>query len=131
MDLRRTLAIATGAMVGAALRWGITRLLGADGLDAALLGVNVAGCLVLGFVAEFPRRTFTRDHRAFLGAGLCGSLTTWSTLALETASDLRDGAYLDASSWLVLNLVVGVTAAVAGRALGRGRAGRRPSGAVR
>ena len=135
MDTRRALAIAVGAMVGSSLRWGLTRLLGADGLDVALLSVNVVGCLVLGFVAQYPQSRFSRDHRALVGAGLCGSLTTWSSLAIETASDLRGGAYLDASSWLVLNLVVGLSAAVVGRALGRRRGprhpGPRPAGAGR
>lgn len=129
MDLRRIVAVAAGAMVGATLRWGVVRLLGADGLDAALLTVNVAGCLFLGFVAELPRREASQNAEAFLGAGLCGSLTTWSSLALDTASDLRDGAWLQGSSWLALNLVLGVTSAVTGRSLGRRRTERAAAGA--
>lgn len=129
MDARRSLAIGLGAMVGAVLRWSVTRLLGPDALDAALLVVNVAGCAALGYltalvrrpagVAPAPTRRTTpgRTTEAFLGAGLCGSLTTWSSLALTTAEHLRDGAWATGGSWLAVNLVVGLAAAVAGRHL--------------
>ncbi len=121
MDPRRAAAIALGAMAGAGIRWAATRAFGAQSIDAVLLGVNVAGCLLLGFVSELPPADIDSRTKALLGAGLCGSLTTWSSIAVETAADLRAGEWLGASGWLSANITVGVLAAVVGRSAGRRR----------
>lgn len=121
MDARRAAAVALGAVVGASLRWAVIRLLGPSALDPALLLVNVAGCLALGVVSQLPPRDMTTTSKAFLGAGLCGSLTTWSSLALQAAADVRSGAWLEAASWLTVSLVVGLSAAAIGQHVGRRR----------
>lgn len=121
MDLRRAVAVALGAMAGAGIRWAAIRAFGADSIDAVLLGVNVAGCFALGIIAELPPPELDTRTKALLGAGLCGSLTTWSSLAVETAAGLRAGEWLAAPVWMALNLSVGITAAVLGRELGRRR----------
>lgn len=121
MDTRRAVAIALGAMAGAGIRWAATRALGAESIDVVLLSVNVAGCLLLGVVAELPPPDIDSRTRALLGAGLCGSLTTWSSLAVQTAAGMRAGEWLDASAWLSANIALGVLAAIGGRSLGRHR----------
>lgn len=121
MDARRAVAVAAGAVLGASLRWAATRMAGPDGLDLVLLGVNVAGCLLLGTVSRLPPHRSSPGTQPFLEAGLSGSLTTWSSLALRTAEELRDGAWLAGGAWLVLNLAVGLAAAWVGRWLGHTR----------
>ena len=123
MDIRRAVAVGIGAMAGASIRWAATRTFGDESLNAVLLGVNVAGCLLLGLVSELPPPDLDSRTRALLGAGLCGTLTTWSGLAVQTATGLRAGTWLAASTWLCANIAVGLTAAVAGRHLGRRRWG--------
>lgn len=132
MDARRArsprilAAVAAGAVVGAGTRWAVLAALGPGAVHLSLLLVNVAGCVALGLVAELPpgrteRAAVEADLRAMLGAGVCGSLTTWSSLAVESAGDLRRGAWAVALGWLAANLAGGLAAAVGGRRLGLAR----------
>lgn len=119
MDLRRTAAIAVGAAVGAGSRWALTRALGPGGVDVALLTVNLVGATLLGLLAGArPGAVYARTE-ALLGAGFCGALTTWSSLALHTATEFRAGSWIGPSVWLTANLVGGVALAAAARRISR------------
>jgi len=119
MTVRQAAAIAAGAVVGAGLRWATMRVLGDDGSDVALLVANVIGCCLLGAVMCVPA---TGPHvertTAFTGAGFCGSLTTWSSLALAAAVDVRAGRWAEASSWISANVAFGLVAAFIGVRIG-------------
>ena len=115
MDLRRTAAIAVGAATGAGIRWALTRALGPGGVDAALLTVNLAGVTLLGLLTGARPGAVDARTEALLGAGFCGALTTWSSLALHTATEFRAGSWVEPSVWLTANLVGGVALAVAAR----------------
>ncbi len=69
------LLIALGALVGAPLRFAVSRALPGD---RGTLAVNVAGSFVLGTLAGVGAHAY-----ALLGTGFCGALTTFSTFALE------------------------------------------------
>lgn len=75
------LVAAAGGAVGAALRVGVVTFLVPGPLGVALL--NVAGALLLGFIL-----TWFEGRGAlitvFLGGGLLGALTTFSTFAGDT-----------------------------------------------
>ncbi len=64
---------------------------GAAGIPFDTLFVNVVGCLLLGALTFLLVRSESSYHRLLIGAatGLCGSLTTFSTLAVEVAVLLR------------------------------------------
>lgn len=109
-DRRDLAVIAIGGLVGATLRWWITDVdTQADGgwfvyapnssasvtqresvLPWRTLTVNLLGALVLGAVLML-RRYATHRRRLWLtlGTGLCGSLTTFSTFAVEIAERFR------------------------------------------
>ncbi len=133
MRLRRAAAIGIGALIGGAVRW-----LAVTGLDVdpylALLFVNTAACGLLGWVqAQFRggRRPDT-DATDLLGIGLCGTLSTWSALAVELSDDLRRGAVAAAIAWGALSVAAGIAAAIGGIALSGGSGGRsRRDGAPR
>lgn len=101
------LAVAVGGSVGAVARhlltvtrWGSLRgVLVANTLGSAALGALVA--------AEPPRLVLL-----LLGTGLCGALTTWSTLAVQVAG-LGRRSPARAAAYLVLTLVLGVGSALA------------------
>lgn len=85
-ELRRLAAIYAGGVAGALLRVGLAQAapVGPGGWPWATFAVNMAGALLLGYF--FAR---LRDHpeeslaHPFLGTGICGTLTTFSTLQLE------------------------------------------------
>jgi CrcB protein len=87
--------------------------------------VNVAGAFVLGAVAAAFVRGPGRAGvpRALLGTGLCGALTTFSTLQLELVELLRDGAYGLAAGYAATSLAAGLAAVWAGDRLVRERRG--------
>jgi fluoride exporter len=89
-------AVGVGAAVGSVLRYAITP--GVSGMaDAgfpwANLWVNISGAGVLAIVATLVTERWppTRYVRPFVGIGLCGGYTTWSTFMTETALLVRDG----------------------------------------
>jgi CrcB protein len=84
--------------------------------------VNVAGAFVLGVVAAAFARGPGRAGvpRALLGTGLCGALTTFSTLQLELVEMLRDGAHRLAAGYAAASLLAGLSAVWAGDRLVHG-----------
>ena len=83
--------------------------------------VNVFGSFLLGVVvSRLPARA-PRWLRAGLGAGLLGGFTTFSALAVLLLAPAESGALPLALGQLVLALILGVAAAMAGLATGQGR----------
>ena len=111
------LLVALGAAVGAPARylvnhWIRERLGGTP--TAGTLLVNVAGSLALGLlVGTGP----TASAVALVGVGFCGSLTTFSTLALEIWDAMDDDRHAHAVANVALSLALGIGAAWLGWAL--------------
>lgn len=120
MNLRRNASVAIGAVAGAGIRWALSRALGPSGVDTAILAVNLTGATLLGLLTGVRPGAMSARTEALLGAGFCGALTTWSSLALHTATEYRAGSWIEPSLWLTANLVGGVALAItARRFLGR------------
>ncbi|MGY2080659.1 fluoride efflux transporter CrcB [Modestobacter sp. SYSU DS0657] len=118
-------AAALGGALGALARWGVAEGLPspAGGWPWATLLVNLTGCLLLGALlgAVFPRHP---DHpwlRPFLGTGVLGGFTTFSTFAVETVRLADGGAWATAAGYVVASVLGGLLAAVAGVRLAGGR----------
>jgi fluoride exporter len=116
---RRSL-IAAGGIAGAALRWAVLTSVASPGrIPWPVLGINVAGSLVLGVLLaeewDHPRaRLLLHD---FGGIGFCGGLTTFSTFAVEIVDLVRDDAVAAAVTYGVLSVVLSIAAVVAGAAV--------------
>ena len=109
-DLRRLAAIYAGGTLGALLRVGLAEAAphGPDAWPWATFVVNMAGALLLGyFVARL------RDHpedslaHPFLTTGICGTLTTFSTMQLELFDLVDDGHTGLAAAYCAATLAVG------------------------
>jgi CrcB protein len=121
-DLRRLAAIYVGGVLGALARVGLSEATphGPDGWPWATFAVNMAGALLLGyFVARL------RDHpedslaHPFLTTGICGTLTTFSTMQLELF-EMVDGGYLGlAAAYVAVTLAAGYAFVRVGIALER------------
>ena len=95
------------AAVGALARWQAGALSRAD-WPAGTLIVNVAAAFVLGLLHDVADGTMT-----VIGAGLLGSLSTFSTVIRELVdtSERRPGA---AAAYLAVTVVAGIAAAWVG-----------------
>jgi fluoride exporter len=87
IDRFELLAIACGGAIGALIRIAVDQALPADAgsWPWATFAVNMAGALMLGyFVTRLQERLpVSTLRRPLLGTGLCGALTTFSTVQIE------------------------------------------------
>ena len=117
------LAAAAGGVLGALARWGVGEALphSPGAWPWATVLVNLTGCLVLGVLlaALFARHPDSRWLRPFLGTGVLGGYTTFSTFAVDAVQLTDAGAAGTAALYVVVSVVGGVLAAAAGVALGR------------
>ena len=123
-DPRKLLAIYAGGVVGALLRVGLTEAAatGPGQWPWATFAANMAGALLLGwFFALFREHSEERLHHPFLGIGICGTLTTFSTVQLELY-EMVDGGHLGlAAAYCAATIAGGYVLLRAGIALERRR----------
>lgn len=119
---RKLAAIYAGGVAGALIRVGLAQAFppAAGTWPWPTFAVNLVGAFLLGyFFALFRDHPEESLHHPFLGTGICGTLTTFSTLQLELYElvDERDGglaaAYLAATlagGYLLLRLGIALEA---------------------
>ena len=120
-DPRELAAIFAGGMLGA-----LARVALADGFPHArdawpwtTFAVNLAGALLLGWaVTRLPAASY---RRPFVGIGVCGALTTFSTFQLELLRMLDAGSSALALAYAAASLVGGIAAVRLGIGLARVR----------
>jgi CrcB protein len=121
-DPRKLLAIYAGGVVGALARVGLAEAAstGAGQWPWATFAANMVGALLLGyFFTLFREHSEERLHHPFLGIGLCGTLTTFSTLQLELY-EMVDGGYFGlAAAYCAATLALGYLCVRLGIALER------------
>lgn len=141
---RSAVAVALGAVFAGGFLGTVAR----DGVEAAwpthaahfptaTFVINTSGAFLLGLMLtalleRAPHRSrWLATHplasahiRAFVGAGLLGGWTTYSTMVVEAVTLGHEGRLSAGAGYLALSLVCGLSASVAGIALGRFRAPR-------
>ena len=81
--------------------------------------VNVVACFGLGLVLELHQRCIANPSLALLiGVGFFGSLSTFSTFAVELLNELRAGQRFVAAVLALASIAAGLCAAGAGYGLG-------------
>jgi fluoride exporter len=114
MDRQELAAIFFGGFIGAIVRAALARGLvtGPGGWPWATFAVNLAGAALLGyFVTRLQERLPpTLYARAFLGTGVCGALTTFSTVMVELVQMLEGGYVALALGYGAATLAGGVAA---------------------
>jgi len=111
--------IAVGGALGALSRYGLSGwTYGAFGsrLPWGTLAVNLVGCFLLGLLTELALRTgwVSAEIRSAVAIGFLGSLTTFSTFAVETWREIERGDWLAALANTLLNTVGGLALVIAG-----------------
>ncbi|MCU1441291.1 MAG: CrcB family protein [Rhodoglobus sp.] len=118
------LAVLLGGALGTALRLGIDTLLPHtdDAFPFSTLLINTVGAFALGALVARVWPTAPDWLRAGLGAGLLGSFTTFSAVAVSLISMTSAGEWMPAALYLVATLLLGLGAAWLGLRAGRTRA---------
>jgi len=115
------LLVAVGGAIGAVLRYLVDRWVqrrSESGFPFGTLTVNIAGSALLGLVTGLTLIGAGGDAvRSFVGVGLCGSLTTYSTFGYDTVRLFTEGARWRAVVNVVVTLLAGFAAAAAGLVL--------------
>ncbi|MGH2638232.1 MAG: fluoride efflux transporter CrcB [Rhabdochlamydiaceae bacterium] len=113
------LFLAVGAVTGAYLRYRIgSNQISFLGIPLTILFINVVGSLILGLsMSAIQKFGLNQSYIILLGVGFCGSLTTMSSFAYETASLLDAGKMIAGFMDIVLNVGLSILAVFVGRAL--------------
>ncbi|MET3452389.1 CrcB family protein [Curtobacterium sp. 1544] len=112
--------VALGGAIGTAVRALLAEAFPAhDGISWTILAINVVGAFCLGLLLEAlahrgPDVGRRRTFRLFVGTGVLGGFTTYSTLADDTAQLLDAGHWTAGGGYALLTVVLGLLAVGAG-----------------
>jgi CrcB protein len=111
LDARELGAIFAGGFAGAAARAEISEVLPHDpgAWPWATLLVNVAGAFLLGYLVTRlqERLPLSAYRRPFAGTGVCGGLTTFSTMQVELLQMLDAGRVGLAVAYAAVSVAAG------------------------
>lgn len=120
IDLPELLAIACGGALGALVRVGLAQAFptSAGSWPWGTFAVNMAGALMIGyFVTRLQERLpVSTLRRPLLGTGLCGALTTFSTVQIELLRMVEKHHIGLAAGYLLTSVICGYLAVSASSA---------------
>ena len=106
--------IAVGGGLGSTVRYGLAEALPtpAAGFPWATFAANVSGCFLLGLLMVFVLEIWppSRYLRPFLGVGVLGGFTTFSTYTVELRGMLAAHHWSTADAYALSSLVAGLGA---------------------
>ena len=122
-DNRELAAVFAGGAVGTLARAGLATATAPQPghWPWATFVVNIAGAFILGFVTTrlLERLPPSAYRRPLLGTGLCGGLTTFSTMQIETLQMIEHHDYGLAAAYTAVSVTAGLLAVFAATALVR------------
>ena len=117
------LAVAVGGALGTVARYelALAEPAGSGRFPWATFTVNVVGSFLLGFVLIALVESWSASSllRPFVGVGICGGLTTFSTWMVESVLLVRDDRAGLAVVYLLVSLVAGLLAVALGALVAR------------
>jgi CrcB protein len=126
VDRRELAAIFIGGVLGALARFGLVQALPPHpgSWPWATFVANVSGAFALGYLSTRlqERLPLSAYRRPFAGTGVCGALTTFSTVQVELLDMLDAGSGGLAVGYAVASLVAGTLALAAAMNLVRAAA---------
>ena len=122
--LKNFLAISVAAIVGANLRYLLSRIAARQFgpvFPYGTLVINVVGSFIVGFFIIWTTERVLIDPRwrLLVVIGFCGSFTTFSSYAFETMAYFEQGQWGLMAVNILSNNLLCMGAALAGMALGR------------
>lgn len=120
--MKDILYLGIGGWLGAWARYGLQMAVPQQvgGFPAAVLTINLMGCLFLGwfFTVALRSSRITPRVRLMIGTGFTGAFTTFSTFAVDMLHLFMLGQIIEALLYVVSSLVGGILLAWAGIRLG-------------
>ncbi|MBW3565330.1 MAG: fluoride efflux transporter CrcB [Acidobacteria bacterium] len=113
--LRNLFLVGAGGALGSMLRYLISTLLvkGAyGGFPWRTLVVNLAGSIALAWLLRGGLLSVSEQTRLFLGVGLLGGFTTYSTFNYEVVELVRHGHMGQAAAYVATTVIVAFAAAM-------------------
>ena len=122
-DYRELAAVFVGGAMGTAARTGLSSLVAADPArwPWPTFTVNIVGAFLVGYFVTrlLERLPLSSYRRPLLGTGLCGGLTTFSTMQVETLKMIEHRNYGLAAGYTCASIIFGLLAVYLATALVR------------
>jgi len=120
-DYRALAAVFAGGVVGTLARSGLTAIAPSPAPTQwpwSTFVANIVGAFLIGYFTTrlLERLPVSSYRRPFLGTGVCGGLTTFSTMQIETLGMIEHGKYLLAVGYDVTSVTLGLLAVYLGTA---------------
>tara|TARA_R100001143_G_scaffold63597_2_gene73298 strand:+ start:17212 stop:17598 length:387 start_codon:yes stop_codon:yes gene_type:complete len=121
--MTQILLISLGGAIGAILRYSIGKftstILGDTDVFTGTLFSNVIGCFFAGIILAWmgDNSGISEEVILFVTIGILGSITTFSTFALESYQLLDNGKFTKLISYLFIQVVIAFLLTAAGYAL--------------
>ncbi|MEZ0053238.1 CrcB protein [Mycobacterium sp. MAA66] len=113
-DNRELAAVFVGGAIGTMARAVLAHFITtpADQWPWTTFTVNIVGAFLVGYFTTrlLERLPVSSYLRPLLGTGVCGGLTTFSTMQVETVRMVQHGAYALAVGYTVASIVAGMVA---------------------
>lgn len=122
-DYRELAAIFAGGALGSLARAALATLAVPDPgrWPWPTFVVNILGAFLVGYFTTrlLERLPLSSYRRPLLGTGLCGGLTTFSTMQVETIKMVEHGHWVLAAAYTVVSIALGLVAVYLATALVR------------
>lgn len=102
--MKKYVYISIGGFAGAILRYSIKTV------PFGTLIVNIAGCLIIGFILTLALEIldFNSDLRLGIATGFLGALTTFGTICKETTNLIINSSIPEAVTYVVCSTIMGL-----------------------
>lgn len=122
--MKKIAAVGVGGAVGTLLRCVLYRIplfLNPAYHAAATLIINTTGSFLLALLVILFVRTIhvSAEMRLAITTGVMGGYTTFSTMCKDTVAFLQSGHYLSAAAYLLLTVLLGLSASWLGITAGK------------
>ena len=114
--MKNALLVGFGAMLGAMARYGLLVAFPLKGFPWAIALINISGSFLLGIVAAFLAREDPK--RLFIGTGILGGYTTYSTFSLDVVEQFQRKEYLAAIGNVSIQTIASIALCAVGFAIG-------------